>query len=190
MKKQIKKETAAGLLEINISTERGFSITADFYENRVGGNASPRRWNMGGCLHDEIIAAAPELKPLVDLHLSDLEGVPMHAFENGFYWLAKVAGIPQKYEPEQSIEQCAKYLQSHLRVGFAETLSTCALVCEAYNQGKAKIATSELVTEKCRAMQHEQGVFDAKVLFKKIVEEMKPRWKKEAEKALDMIEKI
>jgi hypothetical protein len=190
MKKQIKKETTAGLLEINISTERGFSITADFYENREGENASPRRWAMGGCLHDEIIAAAPEFKSLVDLHLSNLEGVPIHAFENGFYWLAKSAGIRQKYEPEQSAETCFQYLCEHLRVSLTEVNQIIGKVANAYIDGKAKIATSEPVTEKCRAMQHEQGIFDARVLFKKIVEEMKPRWKKEAEKALDMIEKL
>jgi hypothetical protein len=190
MKKLIKKETATGLLEITISTEKGFSITADFFENHSYGNKSPRRLTMGGCLHERILAACPELKPLVNLHLSDLEGVPIHAVENGFYWLSKAAGIKQRWEPEQDAETCFQYLCKHLRVELTEANQIIVNVVNAYIGGKAKIAVSEEVTEKCRQMQHEQGIFDAKNLFKKIAEEMKPRWKQEAEKALDFIAKL
>lgn len=194
MKKQIKKETTKGLLEITISNESGsgpfFSITADFYENRPDGNSSPRRWSMGGCLHEEILAARPDLKPFVDIHGSYLTGEPCHAIENGFYWLSKAAGIPQRYAPKQDAETCFSYLLSHLRIDEREGNKIMGEVVNRFIDGKAKIATSEPVTAKCKEMQEKQGIFDAKNEFKKIVDSMKPRWQNEAAQAIKQLEEM
>lgn len=62
-----------------------FAITANIYA--AGKPYTDRNLIAGGCCHDEIIAARPDLKMFVDLHLSDCEGVPMYAVENGFYHL-------------------------------------------------------------------------------------------------------
>jgi len=58
-----------------------FSTTADLY---VGRRQEPEAC---GCLHKEVIKAFPKLKPLVDIHLADDRGHPMHALANAVYWI-------------------------------------------------------------------------------------------------------
>jgi len=62
-----------------------FSITGDIYE--ADKPRVDRYFISGGCIHDEILAAHPELKLFIDLHLSDVNGAPMYATGNGFYHL-------------------------------------------------------------------------------------------------------
>jgi hypothetical protein len=60
-----------------------FSITGMIFEK---GNPRVDKYMIGGgCIHDDILAVRPDLKLFVDLHLSDFNGVPMHAVANGFY---------------------------------------------------------------------------------------------------------
>ena len=118
MKKTITKKHPEGFIRINISTDGCggspyFSITADLCEDSTFRNS---KIHACGCLHDEILAVCPELKPFVALHLSSLDGIPMHAVENGFYWLCGAAGLPQPYAPEQDAETCFEYLLNHLRI--------------------------------------------------------------------------
>ena len=41
---------------------------------------------MGGAIHENIISYFPQLAPLVRVHLSDLEGIPLHAEANARHW--------------------------------------------------------------------------------------------------------
>jgi hypothetical protein len=41
---------------------------------------------MSGAIHDEILKEFPALDDLAALHLSDMDGKPLHSFENGKYW--------------------------------------------------------------------------------------------------------
>lgn len=103
-----------------------FSITAMIYTP-----ASRRRndCDAGGCLHDEILRLWPNLKPLVDLHLSDaVTGAPMHAEANGWHWCAKAAGIKQPYEPDQSPEKCLEILAKHLRMNADNTTALVRII--------------------------------------------------------------
>lgn len=69
----------------------GFSITADLYEphgtwSGLAQHLNGREPDYCGCLHDEILEFAPELAPLVTVHLAGLDGTPMHARANGWYF--------------------------------------------------------------------------------------------------------
>ena len=192
MKKQIIKTKPRKIVEINISTDGCagkpyFSITGRRLDIQESGRFTE---SVSGCIHDEILKVAPELKLFVDLHLSTLDGAPMHAVENGFYWLCKAAGIPQKYAPEQDKKICFEYLCNHLRIDSMEASKIIGKVVFAYLDGKAKIATSHLVSDRCKEEQEKQGLFDAKNAFKNIVDSMKERWQNEAAAALKQLEKI
>lgn len=42
-----------------------------------------------GCMHELISELTDEFDDMIALHLSTIDGVPMHALENGFYYLQK-----------------------------------------------------------------------------------------------------
>lgn len=80
----------------------GFSITGAVYEphGTWSGEAQFRNGrypDASGAIHEEILQFAPELKPLVDVHLADPDGVPMHAVANGWYFYS---GQAREYEQE------------------------------------------------------------------------------------------
>lgn len=93
----------------------GFAITADLWEKQgnVTGRARKRlgrEQDRGGCLHDEILAAFPHLAPIVHVHLSNPDGLPMHAKANGWYFYS---GGASAYE-RQSIAEGKDYGYSRL----------------------------------------------------------------------------
>lgn len=156
MKKQITIKDPEGYnFVIQISTDGCgygpyFSITADGFRR-------------GGCLHEEILQYRPDLKPLTDIHLSTLDGVPMHAEANGWYWLAKACGIKQPYEPDQSELDSFVIFGEHIR----KTLK------EAHEILK-RVKTSA----------------NPRLAWQAEVQELLPHWKTQAKNALKLIESI
>jgi hypothetical protein len=76
--KVVERQRGKKFLRIELSIyDHGFAITAELY--RPYGT-----WD--GCVHDEIRVFAPELQPFIDVHLANLDGVPMHAVANGWYF--------------------------------------------------------------------------------------------------------
>lgn len=84
-----------------------FSITCDIYEK--GKPKADRYFIMGGCCHEEIIKARPELKIFVDLHLCDYKGIPSYAVENGFYHLRNGFNNTKPEQPAFKAEFCNYY---------------------------------------------------------------------------------
>ena len=64
-----------------------FTLTYD--QHRRG---SPNQCQSGGAGHDRILELFPQFADLAALHLADIDGVPMHAEANGWYWLAGALG--------------------------------------------------------------------------------------------------
>ena len=69
----------AGLHHLSGNKTPYFSVTAEL---RV-----PYQGGAFGQLNEQVLEVAPELKPVVDLHLSDHRGYPMHCIANGLYHL-------------------------------------------------------------------------------------------------------
>lgn len=69
----------------------GFSITLAGWKKRGtwSGRAAKRNgrdMSLLGCDHDTILRVFPSLAPIVACHLADLDGVPMCAVVNGWYY--------------------------------------------------------------------------------------------------------
>ncbi|QQO39271.1 hypothetical protein SEA_RUDY_89 [Microbacterium phage Rudy] len=81
----------------------GFSVTGSLWERSGSFRGRIRKRNgreedMGGMLHEEILHAFPELKPIIDVHLADQAGVPMYAKENGWYFYSGSASAYERRE--------------------------------------------------------------------------------------------
>lgn len=57
-----------------------FSITASLYSAYANRYAQPRAC---GCLHNEVAKHFPHLRPLIETHLANANGLPMHFIANG-----------------------------------------------------------------------------------------------------------
>ncbi len=166
-----------GLHHIKGNSAPYFSLTCDIYERGrdVG----------GGAAHDEILRKAPHLKPLADLHLSSIDGVPMHAAANGWYWMAGTVagGFGQKYHGgtgsgAKDAAECLRIFAKLVRISLQE----------AADLRERLIAETHTVNQYDRVYLG-AGNAKARALFDCWIEEQKPRWKADADaciKALDL----
>lgn len=74
-----------GLHYIQGNSDAYFTVTGEVWKANKDGKASGNDCIMGGCIHDEILKAFPDMSDIVALHLSDTDGVPTYAVENGWY---------------------------------------------------------------------------------------------------------
>lgn len=148
-----------------------FSITADHFINT--------RFESAGCLHDDIKRLFEgRYDDLIALHLSDDDGAPMHAEENGWYWLAGCAGgLGQQYHGANQ-----KYLSrtplkvfcDHCRIGKDEAEQIIRTV------------VAELGPECEQGPAHTKADYArARAKWRAICDAMRPRWQREATAAIE-----
>ena len=158
MKKVVKKNINKNeIINVTISTEgKYFTITGDILKNG--------KISMCGCIHEEINKYFPEYKPFIDLHLSNFDGIPMYAVENGFYYYQIMNGDAKYHKIEENDEEkWKKILKEHLRIN----------------------------EEEFKKFETIPGIYlHTKETFTEYVDSQKPRWKKEANKAIKMLENL
>jgi hypothetical protein len=76
-------DVIADLVHRDGNSNAYFAIGGDIFRLAKNGR---KVHESSGCIHDDIIKHFPQLQLLVDLHLADEDGVPMHAYANAAYW--------------------------------------------------------------------------------------------------------
>lgn len=132
----------------------------------IRGNSKPHFsiTNYHGADHEAILKYFPQFKDLVELHLSDIDGIPMYYFENGFYWLAGAidGNFGEKYHggcDGRSKFDCLGIFADHCRI--------------TYDEAK------EILLE----MEFYDGIKKEKL--KEILDRMIPRWNQEAKNCIE-----
>lgn len=97
-----------------------FSVTGEAY--RITGRQGRPPMLASGCIHDYIQQVTSRFDDVIALHLSDIDGTPMHAVENGLYWLGQ-----NKYQALDTEEA-----KRHFRCTDSEIIELLA----AYKYGK------------------------------------------------------
>jgi len=104
-------------LEITAHTDRCYFSVTGFVRDHRG------REQMGGCIHNVILANAPEYAPLIALHLSDVEtGEPLYAVDNGYYLAAgALGGLDRAFhagneDPPRTPAECQDALAKLFRI--------------------------------------------------------------------------
>lgn len=169
-----------------------FSVTGTIYEH--GRNVC------GGCIHDEILAIWPDLAPVVALHLSDIDGVPMHFVGNGWYDLAGALGgageryhvgnserhfpiTPDPKTPWRNTEyrhptkaECLQIFADHCRIPLAEAAQIAWEVeCAFGPENESHAGGLHSASDYARGRK----------VWEKIAATMLPRFKAEADAAIE-----
>jgi len=146
-----------------------FAITCDIYEK--GKPKTDRYYIMGGCCHEEIVKANPELKIFVDLHLCDYNGIPMHALSNMQYHLREGFNNTKKESPLFKEEYCNYYRitptqfdtlsQAKSNIQFAVLLEKLGVLAQWKDQANKAIKLLENMAGKTFLVDSVKSQFEA-----------------------------
>lgn len=163
-----------------------FSITADGREDG--------RESFGGCCHEIIAARFPALRDVIALHLADINGAPMHAEGNGFYWLAGiVGGLGERYhganDGRHNADACARIFADHARVSVADARTLANRCASAFNRAR-DAASLAAARDRCTAEEATRagikaGTFAAKRVAREFCDAQRERWHAEALRVIE-----
>lgn len=161
-----------GLHYINGNKLPYFSLTGELWprDSRYSGP------EVCGAIHDVILKSFPSLRPLADLHLSNINGEPLHAVENGWYWYGG-----SEYEGRNN-EVLAKHLRIDLDV--AENLDFGMTRSEFIENRREGISDEDFKAEM------EEYLAKGKKEFANYVDSLRPRWKQEADDCIKNLELV
>lgn len=172
----------AQLYQLSGNNAPYFSVTADIYKSKAYvGARNDRGWLAGGCLHKEILKFAPDLAPVVALHLADDNGAPMHAEANGWYWISgALGGLGERYhggnrEPYGQPNDCRQIFAEHIHIDRAAADSIIDRVEHAFNQACSEGADVPIA----RGLAREVWCCEINYL--------RPIWKKQADAAVAIL---
>jgi hypothetical protein len=165
----------------------------------------------GGCDHSEIIRRFPQFSNIAALHLSDMDGVPIHAESNGWYWMAgalpehageryhggnqeqhfpKPEGAPRRGTWDNTDyrkptpDECLAIMADHFRITHKAASGLRDAVIEWAKGGMELRRQTEKAGAAAAGVYKFLGTYDwahARREFAKWVEAQRPRWKAEAD---------
>lgn len=190
--KQERIKVKGGLHYIRGNYAPYFSLTADIDEERRNG-----QWVEagGGACYDRILKHFPQFADLAALHLSNIDGEPMHAESNALYWLAGAAGgLGEKYHggsgsSAKSPEECLSIFAKHLRISAERAAelaeSARASYAAALDAWSADMQISaEQGGEPCQLQPPRNLNSGVRNMLKALCNELRPEWKRQAEECI------
>lgn len=188
-------QVQGGLHYIRGNNAPYFTVSAGIFVKKKN-----NRWYEypSGCLHDEIERLFPgKFTDIIALHLSDIDGVPMHAVGNGAY-LARGGGqwpwelITDEYRHPLTEDALIERQMRHLRCD-RETATNLRKAGKAWVEHERAI----FAWHECNARFQVESSFgigvdpgpaplqgDWKEYIEHTINAMKPRWKQEAESCI------
>jgi hypothetical protein len=156
-----------------------FSLT--YTQHRKG---FPEQCYSGGAGHDTILKYFPQFADLAALHLSYIDGEPMHAESNGWFFLAgALGGAGETYHAGNGKKQ--HWLPDGAFNGYRESTPD---ECLADFASHCRITIDEAADIRQRvaaAAAEAGGDWSAgRATWREIMERMRPRWKTEADAAI------
>lgn len=105
---RVKMEIRGGPAGNRAGLTPAFAVTGEFRSKEW----KFREAESVGAIHGILLRAFPWAAPIIKLHLSDEEGVPLHAIDNGWYWV----GGTRWNKDEVGSPPNASNLAKHLRI--------------------------------------------------------------------------
>lgn len=153
-----------------------FSLTASGWDK-------DGRETFGGWPHEEIEKAFPgRFGSLAELHLSDIDGTPRYAEENGAFWLAHIFGDAEGMDRPQYLNRSYEDIA---RAHFRMTPSEFSALLSTLGAQLANIPRPYLPGKRA----HFQKCAEVDSVYKRMAREtcatLRPRWKREAVAAIE-----